>query len=257
MSSESKNELTETLLADLRKNYMASLPGHIDYIENQILALEDDPTSTDTFQELYRKVHSLKGSGGVYGFHIITSVCHQFEDYLSQFDPNSMQSGKTAVDALLAYVDLLRQTENLIQTNQTDFDQIEKSLGDLKGSQTGQMASGLIVDPSATNLKIYQQILEKAGYQVSIARSCIEALDRLLTERFDFFISSLELRRMPASALLAAVRESRGINRDTKSIFVSSSPKHEVDTHYQPDALVTKDTKLVENLPATVASLLK
>ena len=35
----------------------------------------------DNIQELYRNIHSLKGTGGTLDLPIITSICHQFESF--------------------------------------------------------------------------------------------------------------------------------------------------------------------------------
>ena len=73
----------KAMLAALRLNYLRDLPSHIDELEELVLELEREGFDLERCRELYRRVHSLKGSGGTYGMHTLSDVCHPFEDCLS------------------------------------------------------------------------------------------------------------------------------------------------------------------------------
>jgi chemotaxis protein histidine kinase CheA len=72
----------QALLHQLKLTYIGELPDRFDHIGNQILSLEQKGYSQEHYNELFRQVHSLKGSGGTHELHIITSICHLMEDYL-------------------------------------------------------------------------------------------------------------------------------------------------------------------------------
>ena len=50
------------LLAKMRADFVSELPGRCALLEDAVMALENG--SADAFNELFRQVHSLKGSGG-------------------------------------------------------------------------------------------------------------------------------------------------------------------------------------------------
>jgi len=85
-----------------------------------ILALETTSDDRQPFNELFRGVHSLKGSGGTHGLGIITTVCHELENLLTETD---VKNGFGAVFATraLAYVDILRRIEKVARQSQPDF----------------------------------------------------------------------------------------------------------------------------------------
>lgn len=105
----------QELLTTLRKTYLQDLPNSIDAMESQILQLERQGFAIEIARELYRNAHSIKGSGGTHGMHIISDICHALEDVLSRIIE---QQGKdmAALAALsLAHIDLLRELVELYQ----------------------------------------------------------------------------------------------------------------------------------------------
>jgi len=70
-------EAFQALLEGMRADFLAELPERCDSFDESILALEKSPDDREAFNELYRGVHSLKGSGGTHGLSIITTLCHQ------------------------------------------------------------------------------------------------------------------------------------------------------------------------------------
>ena len=48
-----------------------------------ILKLEENAEDHESFEDLFRRVHSLKGIGGTHDLRIITTICHKLEDQLT------------------------------------------------------------------------------------------------------------------------------------------------------------------------------
>ena len=70
-----------SILDNLREGFLDELPARINKIEEEVMASK----GADTYDELFRMVHSLKGSAGSYGFHAITKVTHVMEDVMEVF----------------------------------------------------------------------------------------------------------------------------------------------------------------------------
>ena len=56
----------------------------LDTIEASLLQLEGDPQNAETLQDLFRNVHTLKGSGYTVGYAVIGDLVHPLEDLLGE-----------------------------------------------------------------------------------------------------------------------------------------------------------------------------
>ena len=69
----------------------------------------------------------------------------------------------------------------------------------------------LVVDDSITTRIMEKNILESAGYQVSLANDGVEALETLRHNHFDLVVSDVDMPRMNGFELTAHVKESEGL----------------------------------------------
>lgn len=71
MKKEQKTDIDmlQEMRRQLRSAYLDELPERLDTIDNLLLVFEKrGGASVDEFNELYRIVHSIKGSGGPMGY---------------------------------------------------------------------------------------------------------------------------------------------------------------------------------------------
>lgn len=66
------------LLEHLRQGFLEEMPVRVQKIEYEVMMSEN----TASYDELYRMLHSLKGTAGSYSYHDITKVAHSMEDVL-------------------------------------------------------------------------------------------------------------------------------------------------------------------------------
>ena len=78
--NSTNSDTFQQMLLQLRKTFLEDMPEKLDRLESLLLEIEKNGDGGEVFNELYRIVHSLKGSGGTHGLHIITTICHQLED---------------------------------------------------------------------------------------------------------------------------------------------------------------------------------
>ena len=74
------------MLEDLRVGFITELPTRLEEMEQLMLDLENSSSFTEDYQDLYRHLHNIKGSAGTHGFHIISSICHVFEDKVVEIE---------------------------------------------------------------------------------------------------------------------------------------------------------------------------
>ena len=103
-----------TLMEKMRGDYLAELPVKIQALEVAIHDLGHPEHDQEAlYTEIYRVVHSLKGTAGTYGIHVISTICRQFEDYLSVHPVTPVFRGTELTDVSLRYVAIIRHAIEL------------------------------------------------------------------------------------------------------------------------------------------------
>lgn len=243
----------QALLAGMRTSFLEELAERCNVIENLILALENSTDFRETFNELYRNVHSLKGSGGTHGLAIITNICHHLENCLTEA-VGTDQFDRTCVNHGLAFVDLLRRVEAPARTDNPDYTDIEAALDALRRTTLRQRKAGLIAESSPTMAKLYAASLSASPVQLTVVEDGIAALQKLVSEQYDFAIIGGELKLLNGVGVITAIRASQGVNQNLPALLVTSKPGS-LPTLPRVK-VIPRDQKLAANLAALVEKLL-
>lgn len=238
------------LLTGMRDDFVAELPEHCDLLEQCVLALEQG--AAGAFDELFRRVHSLKGSGGTFGMPLVTGVCHQFESFIraakERFDP-------LAISHALSYVDLLRRVAETPAWDGAVATAIEHDLELLRISSMPGCASVLLVEPSIATRKFCQGVLEPLAVRLVSQERGLSALELLLHQPFDLMIAARELPDLNALALVAALRESGSRNKDIPVILISSNSSP-APTYLNINATIKRDAAFISTLTRCAGDVL-
>lgn len=237
----------------LQQHYLSAFPGLIEELELKTLDLERG-AHKDAYFSIYRQVHSLKGSGGTYGYPIVSSICHQFEDLLSEYDENT-RFDKSTMDKVLFFIDLLKTTSDKMLRGDIEFNDIENQLQKNKTPDPQRQISALLVDGSKNSHLLIAEALADKNIVISHCNDGIEALQRLLHEKFDLLISSKELPELNGIALIAATRLSGKVNRSIKAALLTSDQKLNVPEYSDIDLIIKKDKDFISSLTEFVNTL--
>lgn len=238
------------LLAEMQADFVDELPDRCNRLEQGVMALENKESGA--FDELYRQIHSLKGSGGMFGIAIITTICHQFESFISE--ANKRFTRKSASTAL-AYVDLLRRTIAPSGRDTAGVAAIEQALEQMRLLSLSGRSTVLLVEPSDTLRRLFKDVFADPSIQLLTMESGMACLERMLHEPFDLVVMSRELPDLNAIAVVAALRESRCRNANIPVILISSNPTP-VPKHLAIHAIVRRDTQLMPTLTRNVSEIL-
>jgi chemotaxis protein histidine kinase CheA len=244
----------QALLASMREAFLDELPERCGNFDALILCLETSPDDREAFNELYRGVHSLKGSGGTHGLSTITTICHQLENLLSETEARQAFGSVFATRAL-AYVDLLRQVEAVAHQAKPDYSAIETELEALRQLTLQRRKAGLIAESSSVMAGLYQKALETLPLQLTVVDDGLTALACLLHEPYDFVIVGGELKELNGMALMTAVRTAEARNQHIPAILVSSK-RDAIPEHARFSAILSRDQQLAGNLVAAVRAVL-
>lgn len=246
------------LLHELRLGFLEYLPERLDEIESLVLNLEQDQhPSNDThpiYDELYRHIHSLKGSAGTHGIPVISLITHQFEDVLTEIG-TGLAVTPIFIDIFLVYVDLIRKATKLAHDENADFKHIKSELDAIRKKLKHGKKLVLIIESSSFMVSLYKESLNNLPIEISVIDDGLEALGWLLREKYDVVIMGAETKSLNGKALLYALRAAGGINRDVMAIIVTSSQQTQFADTLGPDAVLTKNKGLSKHLHKVISPL--
>src|SRR5690554_3104781 len=81
---------------------------NLDQLDQDLIALEGNPTSRDLLSSIFRTIHTIKGTSGFLAFGKLESVTHVGESLLVELRDGRRQMDLRTTDVLLAMVDTVR-----------------------------------------------------------------------------------------------------------------------------------------------------
>lgn len=185
------NSLEETLAA-LRDEFVFSASSMLDEMESHVSGVTQTGSGAVSLktirQPLMIQAHNLKGSGGSFGFPLITSVAHRLEDFLSELPDDT---DTASAELLMPFFDTIRDT---LDGRFTDDQHAEvlKSLPTPRDVHHAQVSKidlqVLMVFPSRTLTEIIRRSFEGAGAAVSCTRFAVEGLGLAIKNKPDLLV---------------------------------------------------------------------
>lgn len=101
-------------------------------LEEEVLHLEENPKSKETIQEIFRLMHTLKGSAGMFGFDKTASLTHLLETIYDQIRSENLQISTIIIDLTFNSIDiiklLLTEKENLNNESENRYNELLREL---------------------------------------------------------------------------------------------------------------------------------
>ncbi|MCM1155923.1 MAG: chemotaxis protein CheA [Roseburia sp.] len=82
---------------------------HLENLNTQILALEQEPDNMDTINEIFRAAHSLKGMAGTMGYKRMQTLTHDMENVFSEVRNGNIKVKAHMIDILFQCLDALEE----------------------------------------------------------------------------------------------------------------------------------------------------
>ncbi len=100
----------------------------LEQLEESLLELEESPDNIELVGSVFRALHTIKGSGAMFGFDRVSSFTHEVETVFDEVRSGNMQVSRELIDLTLASRDIIR--------GMLDADQGEGGVSD-EEAQTG------------------------------------------------------------------------------------------------------------------------
>jgi two-component system chemotaxis sensor kinase CheA len=124
------SELDEVIGEFLVESY-----ENLDRLDQDLVALEDNPTDRQLLSGIFRTIHTIKGTCGFLGYSKLEALAHAGENLLSKLRDGEIALNAPITSALLAMVDSVRQMLAAIESTQTegdgDYSALTQTLHDL------------------------------------------------------------------------------------------------------------------------------
>lgn len=117
---------------------------HLQSLNTQILALEQDPENMDTINEIFRAAHSLKGMAGTMGYKRMQALTHDMENVFSEVRNGNIKVNAEMIDILFQCLDALEEYNTCIRESSdegtNDNEPLIKQLNDILNGGEGENA---------------------------------------------------------------------------------------------------------------------
>lgn len=112
VSAEAANEAVREFLIECYEN--------LDQMDQDLLALEQEPNSPHLVRSIFRTMHTIKGGAGFLGLRSLEKLAHAAESLLGRLREGSLQLTSDGVTALLASMAACREGLRLLESQQSD-----------------------------------------------------------------------------------------------------------------------------------------
>lgn len=106
-------------MKEIIEEFYTDTQSHIESVEESLLKLDKDPANADLIDDVFRRVHSVKGNAGVLGFSAIHAEGTKLESLLEVVrERKNVEPGE--MDALFAALDTLKEAVQVARHGKTE-----------------------------------------------------------------------------------------------------------------------------------------
>src|SRR6267378_93839 len=154
-----------TLMDDLLREFLTETNESLDTVDNQLVRFEQDPNNAKILDNIFRLVHTIKGTCGFLGLPRLEALAHAAETLMGKFRDGMPVTGE-AVTLILSTIDRLKQVLGGLEQNEQEP---EGSDTDLIGELERMALEGVVAapkpmappEPTETVGSLIHQVLER------------------------------------------------------------------------------------------------
>jgi two-component system chemotaxis sensor kinase CheA len=109
-------------MEDLTREFLIESQEGLDRMERCLTELEEKPQDAGLLAEIFRSVHTIKGTTGFLGYKRLEKLAHSGENLLGLLRDGKMTAGATVITALLHLLDGLREILKAIEAQGSEGD---------------------------------------------------------------------------------------------------------------------------------------
>jgi two-component system chemotaxis sensor kinase CheA len=107
-------------MEEIRHDFLIEAQEMLEILDQRFVALESDPDNKELLNEIFRAMHSMKGSAGFLGFQCLVDVTHRAENILNKLRQGEIAVSQQVVDIILETVDVVKSLVTDIRESGSD-----------------------------------------------------------------------------------------------------------------------------------------
>jgi len=100
------------MMEQFKQKYVEEVNDLLNDLEDTVLKLETDPSSQEGINQVFRVMHTIKGTAGMYDFKIVEKITHDVESIYGKIRDSSSAVSSSVSTLTLDCVDLIRRLLN-------------------------------------------------------------------------------------------------------------------------------------------------
>src|SRR6266850_7863171 len=104
---------------DLLREFLTETGESLDTVDNQLVRFEQDPNNAKILDNIFRLVHTIKGTCGFLGLPRLEALAHAAETLMGKFRDGMPVTGD-AVTLILSTIDRLKEVLNGLEQNEAE-----------------------------------------------------------------------------------------------------------------------------------------
>ncbi|HBP89644.1 MAG TPA: chemotaxis protein CheA [Nitrospiraceae bacterium] len=107
-------------MKEILNDFLAESSEMLEALDQHFVKLETEPSNIELLNEIFRCMHSMKGSAGFLGFTHLVEVAHQAESLLNKLRQGEMSVSPFIIDIILEAVDAVKMLQSDIRETGED-----------------------------------------------------------------------------------------------------------------------------------------
>ncbi len=212
----------------MRANFVETAVHRLDSLDEIITSLWDDRArGPDLVGEFLGSVHSLKGTGGTFGYPHFSMVCHHLESYMVGLtEPDDAQ-----LDDIQAFIDRLRDCLDIWPAPPDE--EVQGIVRSLPGRETAPADEGrdddepdpevILVSQAASIRQLAEFYFKDFGCNVVTVTDAFEGFRRAIEEKPDLVVASVVMEGLSGVDLIDALKATRAMGGGRFALLSSTA----------------------------------
>ena len=176
---------------EILQDFLTESGELLEQLEGDLVALEETPADTELINQVFRALHTIKGSASFLALTNLVEIAHAAETALNSARNGSFSIDERAMDLLLRAVDVVRVQFGEISSGETELTKADPdlvsslvSLGEGGGAEPSEAASGEVGGESASDAQLTRaRPICWSTLSMTSTRSCGRSASWLMTSR--------------------------------------------------------------------------
>lgn len=158
---------------DLLSEFLTETNESIDVVDVELVRLEQNPNDKEVLDNIFRLVHTIKGTCGFLGLPRLEGVAHSAENVLGKFRDGELEITADAVTLILASLDRIKEIMAGLEATEEEPEGDDSELvGQLDAwAETGKLPAGIVAQSVAAPDHVVTVQSVKEEPDVSLGRA--------------------------------------------------------------------------------------